>query len=79
MAKDLAFNSWQGQEIFSSLLMFRLALRATQPPIQDVPAAVSLGIKQQGFDGDRSPPSRAEVKNGGATLALLHTSSWHGA
>jgi hypothetical protein len=79
MAKELGLNSWQGQEIFSSPLMFRLALRAPQPPIQEVPGAVSLGVKQQGFDGDHSHPTRAKVKNGGATPALLHTFSWHGA
>jgi hypothetical protein len=79
MTKEMGFNFWQGQEIFSSPSIFRLALRASQPPIQEVPGAVSLDIKQQGFDGAHSPPSRAEVKIGEAIPALLHTTSWNGA
>jgi hypothetical protein len=30
-----------------------------------------------GREGDHSPSSSAEIKNGGATPPILHTSSWH--
>jgi hypothetical protein len=36
----------------------------TQPPIQWVPGALSLGVKRPGREADHSPPSSAEVKNG---------------
>jgi hypothetical protein len=35
----------------------------TQPPIQWVPRALSLGVKRPGREVDPSPPSSAEVKN----------------
>jgi hypothetical protein len=35
----------------------------TQPPIQWVPGALSLGVKRLGREADHSPPSSAEVKN----------------
>jgi hypothetical protein len=34
----------------------------TQPPIQWVPGALSLGVKRPGREADHSPPSSAEVK-----------------
>jgi hypothetical protein len=40
----------------------RPALRPTQPPIQWVPWALSLGIKRPGREADHSPPISAEVK-----------------
>jgi hypothetical protein len=40
-----------------------MALGPTQPPIQGVPAALSLGVKQPGRAADHSPSSSAEVKN----------------
>jgi hypothetical protein len=39
------------------------ALEPTQPPIQWVPEALSLGVKRPGREADHSPPSSAEVKN----------------
>jgi hypothetical protein len=41
----------------------RPALGPTQTPIQRAP-----GIKRLGCEADHSPPSSAEVKNGGAIL-----------
>jgi hypothetical protein len=35
----------------------------TQPPIQWVPGALSLGLKRPGRESDHSPPFSAEVKN----------------
>jgi hypothetical protein len=39
----------------------RSALVPTQPPVQWVPGALSLGVKQQGHEADHSPPANAEV------------------
>jgi len=41
----------------------QLALRTTQPPIQCVPGALSLGVKPLGHEADHSPPSNAIVKD----------------
>jgi hypothetical protein len=41
----------------------RTALGPTQPPIQWVPGAFSLGVKWLGREADHSSPSSAEVKN----------------
>jgi hypothetical protein len=38
------------------------ALEPTQPPVQWIPGALSLGIKRLGREADHSPPSSAEVK-----------------
>jgi hypothetical protein len=45
-------------------------LGLTQPPIQWVPGALSPGVKRPGREADHSPPSSAEVKNGGAIPPL---------
>jgi hypothetical protein len=57
-----------------------MALEPTQLPIQWVPGALSLGVKQLGCEGDHSPPSSAEVKE--CMELYLHfpdIPSWHGA
>jgi hypothetical protein len=56
------FNSWWGQGIFLLTTMSRLALGPTYP-IQWLPGALSLVVKQPGRETDHSPPSNAEVKN----------------
>jgi hypothetical protein len=53
----------------------RLTLGLAQPPIQWVPAALSLGVKQQEREADYSLPSSAKVKNSGDIPLLLSTSS----
>jgi hypothetical protein len=55
------------------------ALEPTQPSVQWVPGAVSLGVRRQECVADHSPLSSVEVKNGGAIPPLLSTSSWRGA
>jgi hypothetical protein len=63
-------------KIFLSSTVFRLDLGPTQPPIQWVLGALSPGLKSLAREADYSPPSNAEVKNGGAIPPLSHISSW---
>jgi hypothetical protein len=58
----LGFDSRRGLGIFLFITASRMALRPTQPPIQWVPGALSLGVKRPGREADHSPPSSAEVK-----------------
>jgi hypothetical protein len=60
---DTGFESWEGLGIFLFIMMSTPTLGSTQPPIQWIPAAFSLGVKRPGRDADHSPPSSAEVKN----------------
>jgi hypothetical protein len=59
----LGFNSWQGLGIILFNAVSRTALGPTQPLIQWVPEALSLGVKRPGREADHSPPSSAKVKN----------------
>jgi hypothetical protein len=47
-------------------------LRPTQPPIQWIPGALSLGVKRPGRETDYSHPSSAEVKE--CVELYLHSS-----
>jgi hypothetical protein len=58
----LWFDSRRGLGIFLFTIASRPALGPTQPPIQWVPGALSLGVKRPGHEADLSPPSSAEVK-----------------
>jgi hypothetical protein len=58
----LGFDSRWGLGIFLFTTASRTALGPTQPPIQWVPGALSLGVKRSGREADHSPPSSAEVK-----------------
>jgi hypothetical protein len=57
----------------------RTVLGPTQPPIQWVLGALSLGAKRPGREADRSPASSAEVKNAWSYTSTPNTSSWRGA
>jgi hypothetical protein len=65
----------RGKEIFIYSTGSRPALGPTHPPIQWVPRVLSSGIKLPGRETDHSPPSSADVKNGGAIPPLPHMSS----
>jgi hypothetical protein len=54
---------YRGLGIFLFTTASRTALGPTQPRIQWVPGALSLGVKRPGREADHSPPSSAEVKN----------------
>jgi hypothetical protein len=47
------------------------------PPIQWVPGVLSPVVNRQGREANHSPPSSAEVKNGGAIPPFLHMASWN--
>jgi hypothetical protein len=72
------FDSRQGQD-FSLVHNVQTGSGPTQPPGRWVPRALSQGVKRQGREADHSPPTSAEIENGGAIRSLLHTSSWSGA
>jgi hypothetical protein len=76
----LGFDSRRGLEIVFFTTASRTALGPTQPPIQWVPGALSLGVKRPGSEADHSPPTSAEVKE--CMQLYLHspnTPSWRGA
>jgi len=41
---------------------YKPVMGPTQPPIQEVPGALSQGVKRPGREADHSPPSNAEVE-----------------
>jgi hypothetical protein len=59
----LGFDSRRELGIFLFTTVYRTALGPTQPPIQWVPGALSLGLKRPGREADHSLPSCSEVKN----------------
>jgi hypothetical protein len=66
--------------IFLFTTVSRTALGPTQPPIQWVSGALSLGVKRPGREADHSSPSSAQVKE--CVEIYLHsfnTPSWRGA
>jgi hypothetical protein len=65
--------------IFLFSITSRPTLGPTQPPIQWVPVAHSLGIKQPGSEADHSPSSSVEVKNIGAIPPIPNTFPWSSA
>jgi hypothetical protein len=74
------FESRQGLGSFLLTTASRPNLGPIQPPIQWVPGALSLGLKQPRREADHSPQSMPEVKN--AWELYLHspnTPSWRGA
>jgi hypothetical protein len=77
---DRGFESWQGLGIFLSTTASRPTLGSTQPPIQLIQGALSLGVKRPGSEADHSPPPSAEVKE--CVELYLHSPnmpSWRGA
>jgi hypothetical protein len=68
-----------GEKYFLFCTGSRPALGLTQPPIQLVPGALSLGAKRPGRESDHSSGSSAEIKYDGSVFLLPNTSSWCGA
>jgi hypothetical protein len=67
-----------GARDISLLHKVQNAMRSIKPLVQQVPGSFSLRVKRHGREADHSPPSSAEVKNGGAIPPPPHTSSWRG-
>jgi hypothetical protein len=66
----LGFDFRRGLGIFHFTTASRTALGPTQPPIQWVPGALSLGVKRQAREADHSLPSSAEVKNAWSNTSI---------
>jgi hypothetical protein len=80
MIQVLGFNSQCGLGVFLFTTASRTALGPTQPPIQWVPGALSLGVKQLGCEVNHSHPSSVEFKE--CMELYFHspnTPSWRGA
>jgi hypothetical protein len=78
--RGLGFDSRRGLGIFLFNTASRTGLGPTQPPIEWVPGALSLGVKRPGREADHSHPSKAEAKE--SVELHLHspnTPSWRGA
>jgi len=76
----LGFDSWQGLGIFPFTTASRMVLGPTQPPIQWVWGALSLGLKRPGREAGHSPASSAEVKKMSEAIPPLpNTPSQRGA
>jgi hypothetical protein len=56
--------------IFLISILSRLVLGHTQPPIQLVPGALPMGVKESVHEANHLSLSSAEVKNGGAIPPL---------
>jgi hypothetical protein len=56
---------------FSLSTLSRPAQGRAQPPIQRIPGTLSPGVNRPGCGGDDSPPSSAEVKNGGIHILFM--------
>jgi hypothetical protein len=65
-----------GGKVFLSFIAFTPALVPTKPPTQWVQWALSPEVKRLGREAYHSTPFIAEVKNGGVTPPLPHTSTW---
>jgi hypothetical protein len=81
MVGVLGFDSRRVLGIFLSTTASRTALGPTQPPVQWVPGALSMGVKRPGCESDdHLPPSSAEVRD--CVETYLHSPdapSWRGA
>jgi hypothetical protein len=67
---DTQINFLQVKYIFLYSTSSRQALGHTQPPVQCVTGAILLRGKRSEREGDRSPPSSNEIKNGGTISPL---------
>jgi hypothetical protein len=59
----LGFDSRRELGTFLFTTASRTALGSTQPPVQWVPGALSVGVKRLEREADHSPPCSAEVQN----------------
>jgi hypothetical protein len=67
----LGFDSRRGLGIFLFTTTSRTALGPTQPPIQWVPGALSLGVKRLGREAEHSPHLEPRSKNEWSYISTL--------
>jgi hypothetical protein len=66
--------------IFLFIAASETAVGSTQPPVQWIPGALSLGMEWLGREADHSPPSTAQVKDCVELYSQsFNTPSWRGA
>jgi hypothetical protein len=73
---------FDGQGLIPGMLKDFSLLHSVQTGSEAHPMSIgafSPAVKWPGCEADHSPPSSAEIKNGGAVSSVLHTSSWRGA
>jgi hypothetical protein len=70
------FDFWQGK-IFLFSTASRLVLGPMQPSVFSILRMTYPGVKWPGLEGDYSPASSVEVRNGRAIISFPHMSSWH--
>jgi hypothetical protein len=75
----LAYSLFTWLQIFNVRMLHSVQTesRTHQCAIQYVRGALPQEVKRQGREADHSPPSSAEVRNGGGTTPLPNMSSWH--
>ena len=56
-------RSMQEQDIFRFAEMDKATTGPTQPPILQIPGAISLGVRRPRREADSSLPSRADIKH----------------
>jgi len=56
----VSFPDWKSN--VNHIILHADLVIISQPPIQWVPGALSLGVKWPGREADHSPPSNAEVR-----------------
>jgi hypothetical protein len=61
--EELWFDFWQRQNTFLFFEMSWMVLGPTQPPIQQVPGALSLELKPLENIANHPPPPSAKIKN----------------
>jgi len=57
------FPAGAAMEFCLFAIMSRLALGTTQPPIQWIQGAITLGVKWAGYEAEHSCPTKAKAKN----------------
>jgi hypothetical protein len=76
MAEGLRNQFSVEERDFLFTITSRLFLGPTQPSVQWI-MRISLGLMWKGRETDNSPPSNAQIKNGGTILPVPSMSVWH--
>jgi hypothetical protein len=74
-AGGLGLRFWQGQYILFFVTTSRPAIGSTQSPVQWVPVALSMGIKQMVHEADHSYKNALHFTNEKVTVSDMHSLS----